>query len=58
MFAWIVKVAAAIGPLDQSAGDGKSASSGQGAMAWVVGILVVLALCWVGFRKSKRTHLD
>ena len=58
MFAWILKVAAAVGPLDQVGGDGKPAQGGQSALAWVVVILIVLALCWVGFRKSKRTHLD
>ena len=59
-FAWILKlkVAAAIVPLDQVVGEGKAAQGGQSALPWVVAVLLVLALCWVGFRKCKRTHLD
>jgi hypothetical protein len=51
-------MAADIVPLDKATGDGKSPGGGLAVMAWAVAVLILLALCWVGFRKSKRTHLD
>ena len=56
--AWMNQVAATVGPLDQVAADSKAGQGGPSVVAWVGAVLIVLALCWVGFRKSKRTHLD
>lgn len=47
-------------PLDKAAETGEKATSGAGflALSWALAIVLSLCLVAVGFKKSKRTHLD
>ncbi len=43
------------------AGESGDESTGQGgmiALTWVLGIAMLLLLLLIGFKKSKRSHLD
>ncbi len=47
--------------LEFSALDGAAKATEQAShltLTWLVGIVVLLALCAIGFKKSKRSHLD
>jgi hypothetical protein len=46
-------------PLEQPSGDaGIAQQAGQVTFTWVVAVMILVGLLLIGFKKSKRTHLD
>lgn len=59
MLAYVGRVLAELVDLERPTADAKlTEQAGTVTLVWVLGVLVILAVCVIAFRKSKRTHLD
>jgi len=53
-----VTQAAQVVELMKGGGDSVAGSAGRLTLTWLLGVALLVGVVMVGFKKSKRTHLD